>query len=35
MRGLLRDEVGGFDLLIGDDDYELIAVDDCKGFQPS
>ncbi len=33
--GLLRDEVGGFDLLIGDSDYELIAVDDCKGFQPS
>jgi hypothetical protein len=33
--GMLRDEVGGFDLLIGDDDYELIAVDDCKGFQPS
>jgi hypothetical protein len=33
--GLLREEVGGFDLLIGDDDFELIAVDDCKGFQPT
>ena len=33
--GMLRAEVGGFDLLIGDDDFELIAVDDCKGFQPS
>ena len=33
--GMFRDEVGGFDLLIGDDDYELIAVDDCMGFQPS
>ncbi len=33
--GMLRDEVGGFDLLIGDDDFELIAVDDCKGFVPS
>ena len=32
--GLLREEVGGFDLLIGNDDYELIAVDDCKGFEP-
>ena len=33
--GILRDEVGGFDLLIGDENYELIAVDDCKGFVPS
>ena len=33
--GMLREEVGGFDLLIGDDAYELIGVDDCKGFQPS
>jgi hypothetical protein len=27
--------VGGFDLLIGDDNYELIPVDDCTGFTPS
>jgi len=33
--GMLRDEVGGFDLLIGDQDYELIAVDDCKGYVPT
>jgi hypothetical protein len=33
--GLLLDEVGGFDLLLGDDAYELIAVDDCAGFVPS
>jgi hypothetical protein len=33
--GLLRQEVGGFDLLLGDDAYELIAVDDCRGFVPN
>jgi hypothetical protein len=33
--GMLREEVGGFDLLIGDEDFELIAVDDCKGFVPT
>jgi hypothetical protein len=33
--GMLREQVGGFDLLIGDEDYELIAVDDCTGFVPS
>jgi hypothetical protein len=33
--GMLREEVGGFDLLIGDDAYELIPVDDCKGFVPT
>ena len=33
--GLLRDEVGGFDLLIGDANFELIAVDDCQGFVPT
>ena len=33
--GMLREEVGGFDLLIGDDAYELIAVDDCTGFTPT
>ncbi|HEX3088723.1 MAG TPA: hypothetical protein VHQ23_08700 [Ilumatobacteraceae bacterium] len=33
--GMLREEVGGFDLLIGDDNYELIPVEDCTGFTPS
>jgi hypothetical protein len=33
--GMLREQVGGFDLLIGDEAYELIPVDDCTGFVPS
>jgi hypothetical protein len=33
--GLLLREVGGFDLLLGDEAYELIAVDDCEGFVPT
>ena len=33
--GLLGDEVDDFDLLIGDNDVEVVAVDFCSGFEPT